>query len=154
MKKSELRQIIQEEIKAVLEIDNEVNRTINDKFKEKMGFKSPEGGSNNKMGLPLEKLPGYSKLPEEGNSGDDRITLPNLTIADAGINIYSKEKAKEWEMKFMKKWGLAPGEDKIRFSTKIPFNIINASDKYNKWKAGEIMTKGAAYDKLGSYKGD
>ncbi len=33
MKKSELRQIIQEEIKAVLEIDNDVNRTINDKFK-------------------------------------------------------------------------------------------------------------------------
>jgi hypothetical protein len=47
MKKSELRQIIQEEIKSVLE--NEVNRTINDKFKEKMGFKAPEGGSGNKF---------------------------------------------------------------------------------------------------------
>jgi len=49
MKKSELRQIIQEEIKAVLEIDNDVNRTINDKFKAKMGFKAPEGGSGNKF---------------------------------------------------------------------------------------------------------
>jgi hypothetical protein len=49
MKKSELRQIIQEEIKAVLEIDNEVNRTINDKFKAAMGFKAPEGGSGNKF---------------------------------------------------------------------------------------------------------
>lgn len=48
MKKSELRQIIQEEIKSVLEM-NDVNRTINDKFKEKMGFKAPEGGSGNKF---------------------------------------------------------------------------------------------------------
>ena len=36
----------------------------------------------------------------------------------------------------------------------MPLKIVNASDKYNKWKAKEIMTKGAAYDKLGSYKGD
>jgi hypothetical protein len=105
------------------------------------------------MGLPLEKLPGYSKLPEEGNSGDDRITLPNVTIADAGINLYSKEKVKEWEMEFMKKWGLKPGEDKIRFSSKIPYKVINASDKYYKWKSGETAAASSFYDKLG-YKGD
>jgi hypothetical protein len=47
MKLSEFKQIIKEEIKAVLE--NDVNRTINDKFKAAMGFKAPEGGSGNKF---------------------------------------------------------------------------------------------------------
>jgi len=154
MKKSELRQIIQEEIKAVIEAED-VNRTINDKFKAKMGFKAPEGGSGNKMGVTLEELPKFNDLPEEGYDGSISITLPSMKIADAGIIIYSKALAKKWENNFINKWGLAPGEDKIKFSSKnMPLKIVNASDKYNKWKAKEIMTKGAAYDKLGSYKGD
>ena len=67
MKKSELRQIIQEEIKAVLEIDNEVNRTINDKFKAAMGFKAPEGGPGNKMKQTYEFIVKYWE-----NRGEDK----------------------------------------------------------------------------------
>ena len=48
MKKSELKQIIQEEIKAVFEM-NDVNRTINDKFKAAIGFKEPTSTGGNKM---------------------------------------------------------------------------------------------------------
>ena len=67
MKKSKLRQIIQEEIKAVLEIDNEVNRTINDKFKAAMGFKAPEGGPGNKMKQTYEFIVKYWE-----NRGEDK----------------------------------------------------------------------------------
>ena len=107
------------------------------------------------MGVTLEELPKFNKLPEKELDGSVSITLPSIKTADAGIIIYSKVLARKWENNFINKWGLAPGEEKVRFSSKnIPLKIVNASDKYNKWKAGEIMTKGAAYDKLGSYKGD
>ena len=48
MKKSKLKQIIKEEIKAVLEM-NDVNRTINDKFAAAIGFEKPTNTGGNKM---------------------------------------------------------------------------------------------------------
>jgi hypothetical protein len=136
--------------KLKLIIKEEISNFFNSNTSAKYGYIN-----ESEMDITLEGLPKFSELPEEGYDGDISITLPNINIADAGVIIYSKAVARKWEKDFINKWGLIPGEEEVRFSSKsMPLKIVNASDKYNKWKAGEIETKGAAYDRLGSYKGD
>lgn len=116
-------------------------------------YKRPDYLTEAEMGITIEELPKFNELPEEGYDGDISVTLPSIKIADAGIIRYSKATVRKWEKDFINKWGLAPGEDRVKLSPKNN-NIINASDDYYRWKSREIKTKGAAYDKLGRYKGD
>jgi hypothetical protein len=100
MKKSKLRQIIQEEIKAVLELDG-VNRTINDKFKAAMGFKAPEGGPGNKMKQTYEFIVKYWE-----NRGEDKnffTTGPIKATSEEEAYKIAKAKADEFaEEEFVK----------------------------------------------------
>tara|TARA_R110000822_G_scaffold18005_1_gene59857 strand:- start:678 stop:1022 length:345 start_codon:yes stop_codon:yes gene_type:complete len=93
MKKSELRQIIQEEIKAVIEAED-VNRTINDKFKAKMGFKSPEGKSGNKF---KEKEYKFEFVHYEYKS---TIKVPGTVFVIASNEDEARDKAYEEAKKF------------------------------------------------------
>jgi hypothetical protein len=117
-------------------------------------YKKPDYLNEAKMGITLYELPKFNELPDEGNDGNISITIPSLDVADGGVILYSKKAAEKWQNNFINKWGLKPGEEQVKFSPKIPYDVVNASDKYYKWKAGEIETKGAAYSRLGRYKGD
>jgi hypothetical protein len=98
MKKSELKQIIQEEVKSILEAEDPINAAL----KKAIGFVPPTGGKGNRLGLPLEKLPTYNDLPETDKEVprkdmryiDIFILVPNIG-AENGF-LYSKEKAKKW----------------------------------------------------------
>jgi len=117
-------------------------------------YKKPDYLNEAEMGITLYELPKFNELPDEGNDGNISITIPSLNVADGGVILYSKKAAEKWQNNFINKWGLKPGEEQVKFSPKIPYDVVNASDKYYKWKAGEIETKGAAYSRLGRYKGD
>jgi hypothetical protein len=171
MKLSEFKQIIKEEIKAVLELDG-VNRTINDKFKAAMKFTSPEGGPGNKMGLPLEKLQTYNDLPETDREVpkkdmryiDTFIILPSVS-GENGF-IYSKEKAKKWldaykamykgeEPRFKTKRISIAGKDNIVSGEIISSEYLEHQQKMKDYeKSPEYHANVQSfYDKL-KYKGD
>lgn len=108
MKKSELRQIIQEEIKAVIEAED-VNRTINDKFKAKMGFKAPEGGSGNKF---KEKKYEYEFIHYEYKSS---IRVPGTVIVTASNEDEALDKAYKKAKEFCEKEKLKLKSSKEEF---------------------------------------
>ena len=110
MKKSELRQIIQEEIKAVLE--NEVNRTINDKFKAAMGFKSPEGGSKNKF---KDKKYTFEYVHYEYKS---TIKVPETVTVMASNEDEARDKAYEEAKKFCEEENVKLKSSKAEFKLK------------------------------------
>lgn len=144
MKKSELKQIIKEEIKAVFEAD--VNRDINDKFTAAMGFKKPTGGSGNLMGFTIDKL--TANLPETDKEvpvKDMRrintwAMLPSLPGVDGFI--YSKEKGKNWVKEFKRMFNEIPRfkiEKKSLLDKEIPFGIVINSEEFDAWKNKPII---------------
>ena len=136
MKKSQLRQIIQEEIKSVLEAEDPSMSGL----KKAMGFEK-SGGEGNKMGLPLEKLPEYNALDNGG-----QMLLPDTSDPDASVVITSKDRAKEWLDTFMKKYGVEG--DTVRFKTivKGKYNVIN-SEKFSDWRKKGLENIGKYMEK-------
>jgi hypothetical protein len=169
MKKSELRQIIQEEIQNVLveaesskpkykkgdtltykgtkytvSSDNgyTVNVTDADGKKKMFNYNQLNQGGVKKSNnlnemISIESLPGYNTLPDTDKTIDWKsknrksISLPSLTGTDGEyITLFSKEAVQKWKEKFINKWGLKSGEREIEFSTTLPFEVLNASDKY------------------------
>lgn len=107
MKKSELRQIIQEEIRKVFSEDN-INRDIEDAFKKAVGFESPQGEYGNKMKtLKLEELPNYNKLApteEDVETSSMKVFMyPHIRIEGFG-SVFSKEGAKELKKDIKENW--------------------------------------------------
>lgn len=143
MKKSDLRNIIKEEIKSILEAEDPINISL----KKAMGFEKPEGGEGNRIGLPLEKLPNYKKLESGGT-----IKLPSIDDANSSNLISSIDDAKEWVNNFIKKWGIDNGNT-VRFRNIEGGLEVTNSKKYNDWKKDAKKQIASFYKSL-KYKGD
>jgi hypothetical protein len=105
MKHSELKQIIKEEIRKVLEIEDP-SQTALDNMGRDLGVKGISGHSKNKF-----RVPGYGELPDLRNDINYRqgvsINLPS--ISGNGISVlYSKEDVKDWIEEFKKTFGETP----------------------------------------------
>ena len=153
MKKSELRSLIREEIKKSIAqmygSDEEIQKSVNKIFKTGNSSKS------NTLGLPLEKLSGYDKLPntraEADLSSRNYILLPSLRNTGAKTYIYSKEEAQEWSNNFIDQYGI--DGDKILFiNTNTGADVIN-SPGYKGDKESTSKSISSFYDRL-NYKGD
>ena len=144
MKKSELKAIIKEEIAKMYGSDDAIQRSVNKIF----GTKS---GKENILGLPLERLEDYNRLPDtksEANlSSRNYMYLPSVTKPDAETQIYSKEQAQEWLRSFMTQFG-AEG-DVVRFAKG---QVVN-SPKFDEFRNAGKASIASFYDKL-KYKGD
>jgi hypothetical protein len=127
MKKSELKKLIKEEIKSVLEAEDPSMSGL----KKAMGFEK-SSGEGNKMGLPLEKLPGYDTLDNGG-----QIMLPDTSDPDASVMISSKDRAKEWLDTFMKKYGVEGNTVRFKTIVKGKYDVIN-SKKFSDWRSGML----------------
>ena len=100
MKKSELRQIIQEEIKAVLEAEGEFEKAT-EKFSQRILKDKPVGGGNIE-GLPLEKLEQYKNLPDIYDpSSNANLRVPSTDTPDASRILRSKDEANKWKEEFI-----------------------------------------------------
>jgi hypothetical protein len=132
MKKSELRQIIKEEIEKAID-------PIQAAFSKKLGSQSPS--YSNKEFFYIENLP----ITDKG------IYLPSIDKPDASDLIRSKERAREWERDFITKFGLDK-DDRVRIVKKDEKFIPINSSKFDSFRKGtdSIMS---FYDKL-KYKGD
>jgi hypothetical protein len=101
MKKSELKQIIKEEIDKALSENVEMNK-MNQMFNDKAGVKP----STAKNVMKYETLPGYSELPELVDDIDynnrKSILLPSLYDSNESSRLYVKENVKDWIDKFKK----------------------------------------------------
>jgi len=142
MKKSELRQIIQEEIKAILEAEDPIQTA----FLKAMKFEKPTGGSGNQMGFPIDKL--IANLPETDEEVpvkdmrrlDKWVMLPSLPGVDGFI--YSREKGKNWAMEFENMFNEMPRfkiERKSLLGKEIPFGVVINSEKFDKWKNKPVV---------------
>ena len=152
MKKSELRQIIQEEIKAVLEAEGEFEKAT-EKFSQRILKDKPVGGGNVE-GLPLEKLEKYKNLPDTYDPKSRvELRVPTIDNADASQIIKSKDEANKWKEKFIAKWGFDGNDLKFK-KTEIGYEVIN-SPKYAAWKIQGLKDMQADYEKYrGRYSGD
>ena len=152
MKKSELRQIIQEEIKAVLEAEGEFEKAT-EKFSQRILKDKPVGGGNIE-GLPLEKLEQYKNLPDTYDpTSKVELRVPALDKADASQTFMSKDEADIWKEKFVEKWGFEGNDLKFKKTT-TGYEIIN-SPKYTAWKNKMLNIMQADYEKYrGRYSGD
>jgi hypothetical protein len=140
MKKSELKQIIREEIQVALEAEDPSNAGL----KKAMGFEKPEDRTGNKMSLPLQKVISHI---------DDNILLPDVFDANASIYISSADRAKNWANDFMEQWGTDDGgEIRLKKISDRKYDVTN-NKKYNDWKAKELKNIASFYDEL-KYKGD
>lgn len=100
MKKSELKQIIKEEISKVLSENVEMNK-MNQMFNDKAGVKL----STAKNVMKYEKLPGYFELPELIKDKDNKsILLPSLYDSNGSSRLYTKKDVKDWIDEFLKKY--------------------------------------------------
>lgn len=156
MKKSELKQLIREEIKNALE---GVNDDIEAKFsKMVMGDKPKTSGPGNRMMFSLETLPGYTDLAatrkEADMIGGPKISLPSIDDSNSYTTIFSKADAQEWVDGFTRKFGINPGQTKIKFAmdTIGRPEVIN-SDKFKEWKRKGEAAIQSFYDKS-EYTGD
>ena len=152
MKKSELRQIIQEEIKAVLEAEGEFEKAT-EKFSQRILKDKPVGGGNVE-GLPLEKLENYKNLPDTYDPSSTVILrVPTTDNADASRLIKSKDEADKWKKEFIAKFGFEG--DQLRFKkTVVGYDVIN-SPKYTAWKTEMLKDMQADYERYrGRYSGD
>lgn len=109
MKKSELKQIIKEEIRSVLE-EQDPSQTALYAIAKEMGVEPTTGSSKNKF--IVEKLPNYSMLPDLRKDIDYKQRLSvDLPSIDGGIStsaLYSKEDVKNWMDKFRETFNEAP----------------------------------------------
>ena len=144
MKKSELKAIIKEEIAKMYGNDDAIQRSVNKIF----GTKS---GKENILGLPLERLEDYNRLPDTKSEADlssrNYMYLPSVTKPDAETQIYSKEQAQEWVRDFMNKFG---AEDDI---VRIANGQVTNSPKFDEFRNAGKASIASFYDKL-KYKGD
>lgn len=100
MKKSELKQIIKEEISKVLSENVEMNK-MNQMFNDKAGVEL----STAKNAMKYEKLPGYFELPELIKDTDRKsILLPSLYDSNGSSRLFTKKDVKDWIDEFKKKY--------------------------------------------------
>ena len=105
MKKSQLKQIVREEIYRIVDEENEFDDAM-DKFKKKIGIQPPT--SENTM--KYESLPGYAELPatrEDVKNFQSGLKLPSV---DAGSvsTLLSKAEVKRWFEAFKLRYKEAP----------------------------------------------
>jgi len=151
MKKSEIKQLIREEFKDILnETEDPFNIAMNNLNKRVCISK----GTGNTMGLPVEKLPNYNELPDSyDDQGEKNILLPSTERGDASERVYSKAGVADWVSEFMKKFGVDEGQDKIKFILdKNKVKVIN-SKKFNDWQKSSDNNVGDFYQRL-NHKGD
>jgi hypothetical protein len=147
MKKSELKAIIKEEIAKMYGSDDAIQKGVERAFR----FTPPTSGKGNVLGLPLERLEDYNRLPDTKSEADlssrNYMYLPSVTKPDAETQIYSKEQAQEWLRSFMTQFG-AEG-DVVRFAKG---QVVN-NPKFDEFRNAGKASIASFYDKL-KYKGD
>lgn len=100
MKKSQLKQIIKEEISKALSENVEMDK-MNQMFNDKAGVKL----STAKNVMKYEKLPGYFELPELTKDIDRKsILLPSLYDSNGSSRLFTKKDVKDWIDEFKKKY--------------------------------------------------
>jgi hypothetical protein len=114
MKQSELKQIIKEEVRKVLEVtDSEMDDAYGEIYKRVTGVDRPTGPSKNKFRNSEIKLPNYDMLPEKRtdvNYADNKkvsIFLPSIS-GNGTTGIYSKQDVDAYIEEFKKAFGEAP----------------------------------------------
>jgi len=114
MKHSELKQIIKEEVRKVLEVtDSEMDDAYGEIYKRVTGVDRPTGPSKNKFRNSEIKLPNYDMLPEKRtdvNYADNKkvsIFLPSIS-GNGTTGIYSKQDVDAYIEEFKKAFGEAP----------------------------------------------
>jgi hypothetical protein len=132
MKKSEIKQLIREEFKDILnETEDPFNIAMNN-LNKRVGISK---GTGNTMGLPVEKLPNYNELPDSyDDQGEKNILLPSTERGDASERVYSKAGVADWVSEFMKKFGVDEGQDKIKFILDKLKNVLYEWSKIAKKK--------------------
>jgi uncharacterized protein YdiU (UPF0061 family) len=144
MKKSELRNLIREEIQNVLS-ENKLENDIMNRFKEKIGFKAPDPSVKNVMRNSPESLPGYRELPDTRADVTDfkkGIKIPNV-IAGSVSTLFSKEEVKKWFEEF-----------KTRYKESPQFKIEGTTIKVTNPKYQEALATYAQAVKQFGTKGD
>ena len=114
MKYSELKQIIKEEVRKVLEVtDSEMDDAYGEIYKRATGEDRPTGPSKNKFRNSETKLPNYDMLPEKRtdvNYADNNkisIFLPSIS-GNGTTGIYSKQDVDTYVEEFKKAFGESP----------------------------------------------
>jgi len=112
MKQSELKQIIKEEIRKVLEVtDSEMDDAYGEIYKRATGVNRPTGKSQNRF--RVEKLPNYDMLPEKRTdvkwADNNKISIFLPSISGNGVTgIYSKQDVDAYTEEFKKAFGEFP----------------------------------------------
>ena len=112
MKYSELKQIIKEEVRSILEIEDP-SQTALDTIARSIGVKGISGPSKNKFRNSETKLPNYDMLPEKRtdvNYADNNkisIFLPSIS-GNGTTGIYSKQDVDTYVEEFKKAFGESP----------------------------------------------
>jgi len=110
MKHSELKQIIKEEVRKVLEITDPRQLALDDLGKD-IGIQGTSGRSLNRF--RVEKLPNYDMLPEKRTdvkwADNNKISVFLPSISGNGVTgIYSKQDVDAYVEEFKKAFGESP----------------------------------------------
>ena len=115
MKHSELKQIIKEEVRKVLEITDPRQLALDDLgkgIKKELGIKDREPGRSQNR-FRVEKLPNYDMLPEKrtdvkwADNNKISVFLPSIS-GNGTTGIYSKQDVDVYIEEFKKAFGESP----------------------------------------------
>ena len=115
MKHSELKQIIKEEIRKVLEVTDPRQSALDDlgtRIKKELGIEDREPGRSQNR-FRVEKLPNYDMLPEKRTdvkwADNNKISIFLPSISGNGVTgIYSKQDVDAYTEEFKKAFGEFP----------------------------------------------
>ena len=141
MKKSELKQIIKEEIQKALEIEDPIQTA----FSKRMGTKDNTPSFSNKSFLYINDLP----IQKLGNR--EYISVPSIDNPSATEEL-PLDRLNSWENKFIEKFGLDK-DDRVRFAKQGEQYIPINSNKFIDFRKIGDKSIQSFYDKL-KYKGD